>query len=104
VELLNHFEVFFKTFIKPSKDLLLEGNFMERDDPFPKEAFLQILKVTQIILENCANKYLYNFNEVVFHPIPHFSTFFFLLLEHLVKGLLVLFFQGFVKSFNLLLL
>ncbi len=82
VELLNHFEVFFETFIKPRKDLQLEGNFLEGDDPFPKEAVLQILRVTQIILENCANKYLYNSNEVVLHPIPHFSAFFFLLLEH----------------------
>jgi hypothetical protein len=82
VELLNHFEVFFETFIKPRKDLQLEGNFLEGDDTFPKEAVLQILRVTQIILENCANKYLYNSNEVVLHPIPHFSAFFFLLLEH----------------------
>ncbi len=82
VELLNHFEVFFETFIKPRKDLQLEGNFLEGDDPFPKEAVLQILRVTQIILENCANKYLYNSNEVVLHPIPHFSASFLLLLEH----------------------
>jgi E3 ubiquitin-protein ligase HUWE1 len=82
VELINHFKVFFETFIKPRKDLQLEGNFLEGDDRFPNEAILQILKVTLIILENCANKYLYNSNEVVFHPILHFFAFFFLLLEH----------------------
>ncbi len=60
MELLNHFEVFLETFIKPKKALQLEINFLEGDDPFPKEAVLQILKVTQIILENCADKYLYN--------------------------------------------
>ncbi len=71
VDLWNHFELFFETYVKPRKDLQLEGNFAESNDPFPKDAVLQILRVTQIILENCPNKYLYNSNEVIIlQPAP----------------------------------
>lgn len=37
-------------------DLLLSDNILEDDSPFPKHAVLQILRVMQIILENCHNK------------------------------------------------
>lgn len=67
VDLLNHFEVFFEKYLKPRKDLQLEGEFLEGDSPFPKEAVLQVLRVTRIILENCMNKYLYSSNEVLLH-------------------------------------
>ncbi|XP_024379829.1 E3 ubiquitin-protein ligase UPL1 isoform X3 [Physcomitrium patens] len=65
VDLFNHFEVFFDQHVKSRKDLQLEGEFLDGDAPFPKEAVLQILRVTRIILENCVNKYLYNSNEHV---------------------------------------
>lgn len=37
-------------------DLLLSDKILEDDSPFPKQAVLQILRVMQIILENCHNK------------------------------------------------
>ncbi|KAL3688671.1 hypothetical protein R1sor_014980 [Riccia sorocarpa] len=65
VDLLNHFESFFEKYVKPRKDLQLDGSFLEEENPFPKGAILQILRVTRIVLENCMNKYLYNSNEHV---------------------------------------
>uniref|UniRef100_A0A7I4AEX4 HECT-type E3 ubiquitin transferase n=1 Tax=Physcomitrium patens TaxID=3218 RepID=A0A7I4AEX4_PHYPA len=65
VDLFNHFELFFEQHVKSRKDLQLEGDFLDGDGPFPKEAVLQVLRVTRIILENCVNKYLYNSNEHV---------------------------------------
>lgn len=70
VDLFNHFEVFFEQHVKPRKDLQLEGEFLEGDGPFPKEAVLQVLRVTRIILENCVNKYLYSSNEVLYGVMP----------------------------------
>jgi E3 ubiquitin-protein ligase HUWE1 len=46
VDLWNYFKLFFETYVKPRKDLQLEGNFAESNDPFPKDAVLQILRVT----------------------------------------------------------
>lgn len=60
VDLFNHFDTFFDKRIKPRKDLQVEDNFPELDPPFPREAVLQILRVTRIILENCSNKHLYS--------------------------------------------
>lgn len=65
MDLFNHFELFFEQHVKPRKDLQLEGEFLEGDGPFPKEAVLRVLRVTRIILENCVNKYLYSSNEVL---------------------------------------
>lgn len=60
VDLFNHFDSFFDKFIKPRKDLQVGDNFLEADPPFPREAVLQILRVTRIILENCTNKHFYS--------------------------------------------
>lgn len=60
VDLFNHFDSFFEKFIKPRKDLQVEDNFLEADPLFPRDAVLQILRVTRIILENCTNKHLYS--------------------------------------------
>ncbi|XP_038983602.1 E3 ubiquitin-protein ligase UPL1-like isoform X2 [Phoenix dactylifera] len=60
IDLFTHFDSFFEKFIKPRKDLQLEDNFLEGDPPFPREAVLQILRVTRIILENCTNKHFYS--------------------------------------------
>ncbi|XP_038984362.1 E3 ubiquitin-protein ligase UPL1-like [Phoenix dactylifera] len=60
IDLFNHFDSFFEKFIKPRKDLQLEDNFLEGDPPFPREAVLQILRVTRIIVEKCTNKHLYS--------------------------------------------
>lgn len=35
---------------------MLSDNILGDDSPFPKQAVLQILRVMQIILENCHNK------------------------------------------------
>ncbi|CAJ1971660.1 unnamed protein product [Sphenostylis stenocarpa] len=53
--LLLHFDTYFKTYLSCRNDLTLLDN-LEDDSPLPKHAILQILRVTQIILENCANK------------------------------------------------
>ncbi|XP_042494478.1 E3 ubiquitin-protein ligase UPL2-like isoform X2 [Macadamia integrifolia] len=53
--LFLHFDTYFKTYISCRKDLLLSDNISE-DANFPKQAVLQILRVMQIILENCHNK------------------------------------------------
>lgn len=54
--LFLHFDTYFKTYLCNRKDLGLSDNILEDDSPFPKQAVLQILRVMQIILENCHNK------------------------------------------------
>ncbi|KAK9270546.1 hypothetical protein L1049_026127 [Liquidambar formosana] len=54
--LFLHFDTYFKTYLSCRNDLLLSDNISEDDSPFPKHAVLQILRVMQIILENCHNK------------------------------------------------
>ncbi|XP_071741749.1 E3 ubiquitin-protein ligase UPL2-like [Rutidosis leptorrhynchoides] len=53
--LFLHFDTYFKTYLSNRKDLLLADN-LENDTPFPKQTVLQILRVMQIVLENCHNK------------------------------------------------
>ncbi|KAJ3671897.1 hypothetical protein LUZ60_007976 [Juncus effusus] len=53
--LFLHFETYFKTYISNRADLLLSDNFSV-EDPLPKNSLIQILRVMQIILENCHNK------------------------------------------------
>ncbi|KAI0492443.1 hypothetical protein KFK09_026716 [Dendrobium nobile] len=60
VDLFNYFDSFFEKYIKPRKDLQLDDNLLGADPPFPREAVLQILRVAQVILENCSNKHLYS--------------------------------------------
>lgn len=54
--LFLHFDAYFKTYLCSRKDLVLCDNILGDDSPFPKQAVLQILRVMQIILENCHNK------------------------------------------------
>ncbi|RLN36122.1 E3 ubiquitin-protein ligase UPL1-like [Panicum miliaceum] len=63
VDLFNHFDSFFESYIKSRKDLQLEDDFLDVDPPFPREAVLQILRVSRIILENCTNRHFYSFFE-----------------------------------------
>ncbi|KAL3514293.1 hypothetical protein ACH5RR_027010, partial [Cinchona calisaya] len=53
--LFLHFDTYFKTYISCRNDLLLSDNILDVS-PSPKQAVLQILRVMQIILENCHNK------------------------------------------------
>ncbi|KAI3685801.1 hypothetical protein L6452_35059 [Arctium lappa] len=53
--LFLHFDTYFKTYLSSRKDLLL-ADTLEDDTPFPKQSVLHILRVMQIILENCHNK------------------------------------------------
>ncbi|GJW28728.1 E3 ubiquitin protein ligase UPL2-like protein [Tanacetum coccineum] len=53
--LFLHFDTYFKTYLSCRKDLLI-ADTLEDDAPFPKQSVLQILRVMQIILENCHNK------------------------------------------------
>ncbi|KAI5435470.1 hypothetical protein KIW84_022051 [Lathyrus oleraceus] len=63
--LLLHFNTYFKTYLSCRNDLTLLDN-LEDDSPLPKHAVLQILRVMQIILENCPNK-------STFDGIEHFK-------------------------------
>ncbi|KAE8669140.1 hypothetical protein F3Y22_tig00112254pilonHSYRG00083 [Hibiscus syriacus] len=64
--LFLHFDTYFKTYLSCRNDLLLSDKILEDDSPFPKHAVLQILRVMQIILENCHNK-------SSFHGLEHFK-------------------------------
>lgn len=63
LDLFNHFDSFFESYIKSRKDLHLEDNFLDVDPPFPREALLQILRVSKLILENCTNRHFSSFFE-----------------------------------------
>ncbi|KAH7567631.1 hypothetical protein JRO89_XS07G0108400 [Xanthoceras sorbifolium] len=54
--LFLHFDTYFKTYLACRNDLLLSDKILEDDNPFPKHAVLQILRVMQTMLENCHNK------------------------------------------------
>ncbi|KAK9028584.1 hypothetical protein V6N11_025739 [Hibiscus sabdariffa] len=54
--LFLHFDTYFKTYLSCRNELLLSDKILEDDNPFPKHAVLQILRVMQTILENCHNK------------------------------------------------
>lgn len=53
--LFMHFDTYFKTYLSSRKDLLLSDDMAEAD-PLPKNTILKILRVMQIVLENCHNK------------------------------------------------
>ncbi|CAI9116114.1 OLC1v1017183C2 [Oldenlandia corymbosa var. corymbosa] len=53
--LFHHFDAYFKAYISCRNDLLLSDSLVDVN-PFPKQAVLQILRVMEIILENCHNK------------------------------------------------
>ncbi|XP_019701852.1 E3 ubiquitin-protein ligase UPL2 [Elaeis guineensis] len=53
--LFMHFDTYFKTYLSCRKDLILSDNISD-EHPFPKHSVMQILRVMQIILENCHNK------------------------------------------------
>lgn len=63
--LFIHFETYFKTYISSRKDLLLSDDMTEAD-PMPKNAILKILRVMQIVLENCQNRSSFTGLEVSF--------------------------------------
>ncbi|KAL3617821.1 hypothetical protein CASFOL_038142 [Castilleja foliolosa] len=54
--LFLHFDTYFKTYLSCRNDLLLSDDILGDVSPFPKQAVLQILRVMQIVLENCQNK------------------------------------------------
>ncbi|KAL1546797.1 HECT-type E3 ubiquitin transferase [Salvia divinorum] len=54
--LFLHFDTYFKTHLSSRNDLLLSDDILGDVSPFPKQAVLQILRVMQIILDNCHNK------------------------------------------------
>ncbi|CAA0843325.1 E3 ubiquitin-protein ligase UPL1 [Striga hermonthica] len=64
--LFIHFDTYFKTYLSCRNDLLLSDDILGDVSPFPKQAVLQILRVMQIILENCRNK-------TSFAAIEHFK-------------------------------
>lgn len=63
--LFLHFDTYFKTYISCRNDLLLSDDILGDVSPFPKQAVLQILRVMQIILENCHNKSSFSVIEVL---------------------------------------
>lgn len=62
--LFLHFDTYFKTYLSCRNDLLLSDDILGDVSPFPKQAVLQILRVMQIILENCHNKGSFSVIEV----------------------------------------
>lgn len=73
--LFLHFDTYFKTYLASRNDLLLSDKIVEDDSPLPKHAVLQILRVMQIILENCHNKSSFDGLEVCYRCV---TSFFFL--------------------------
>lgn len=75
-----HFDTYFKTYVSGRKDLLLSDNLIDNSGTFPKHAVLQILRVMQIILENCHGKSSFSGLEVwsilLFTHIDHFGFFY----------------------------
>lgn len=69
--LLLHFDTYFKTYLSCRNDLTLLDN-LEVDSPLPKHDILQILRVMQIILENCPNKSTFDGIEVSWTDIYFF--------------------------------
>ena len=63
IDLFNHFDSYLETVLKARADLNLEGSLAD-DAAFPKEAVMEVLRVTALILENCSNKHFYNSVEV----------------------------------------
>ena len=59
VDLFNHFDTFYETFVQPRKDLRLEGFPRDEVLPLPKGALIEILRVSKKILEHCGNKHLF---------------------------------------------
>uniref|UniRef100_A0A1D1YWP9 HECT-type E3 ubiquitin transferase n=1 Tax=Anthurium amnicola TaxID=1678845 RepID=A0A1D1YWP9_9ARAE len=57
--LFLHFDTYFKTYIASRKDLLLSDEISD-EEKFPRSSVLQILRVMQVILENCHNKSSFN--------------------------------------------
>ncbi|KAK4274192.1 hypothetical protein QN277_017456 [Acacia crassicarpa] len=54
--LFLHFDTYFKVYLSCRNDLTLSDRILEDESPLPKYAIMQILRVMQIILENCPNK------------------------------------------------
>ena len=63
--LFLHFDTYFKTHLSSRNDLLLSDDILGDTSPFPKQAVLQILRVMQIILDNCHNKSSFSGIEVI---------------------------------------
>lgn len=78
--LFLHFDTYFKTYLASRNDLLLSDRILEDDSPFPKQAVLQILRVMQVILENCHNKSSLDGLEVCNFCVTNFVSPVFLLL------------------------
>ena len=77
--LFLHFETYFKTYLSHRNDLLLSDDILGDVSPFPKQAVLQILRVMQIILENCHTKSSFSVIEVMWclnFFLSNFSEFF----------------------------
>lgn len=71
--LFLHFDTYFKTYLSSRNDLTLSNN-LEDDTPLPKHAILQILRVMQIILDNCPNKSTFDGLEVNCREIMSFIS------------------------------
>ena len=60
---MNHFDDFFDAHVKSRKDLQLLALPSDERKPFPLEACLWILKATNVILDNCTNRHMYDSTE-----------------------------------------
>jgi E3 ubiquitin-protein ligase HUWE1 len=65
---LNHFDEFFEQHVKPRTDLELKDT---RREPFPLAPCLWILKASNVILDNCANRHVYASSEHLASLLAH---------------------------------
>ena len=63
IPVMNHFDDFFDAHVKSRKDLQLLALPSDEREPFPVEACLWILKATNVILDNCTNRHMYESTE-----------------------------------------
>ena len=65
---MNHFDEFFEQHVKPRTDLELKD---VRREPFPLAPCLWILKASNVILDNCANRHVYASSEHLASLLAH---------------------------------
>ena len=65
---MNHFDEFFEQHVKPRTDLELKDT---RREPFPLAPCLWILKASNVILDNCANRHVYASSEHLASLLAH---------------------------------
>ena len=69
--MLNHFDEFFEQHVKPRADLELRDLTRSVAEPFPLAPCLWILRTSNVILDNCANRHMYASSEHLASLLAH---------------------------------